>query len=52
MRIAATRAIGDGVRQWPEKDGFDVNRPELRAYLAQWEIKSRASAFDLPSFGA
>ena len=46
-RIATTRAIGDALRQWLEKNGFYVNRPELRAYLAQWEIKSRASAFAL-----
>ena len=43
-RIATTRAIAAAVRQWLEKSGFDVNRPDLRAYLAQWEIKSRASA--------
>lgn len=46
-RILATREIGVGVRQWLEKNGFDVSRPELRAFLAQWEIQSRASEFAL-----
>jgi glycosyltransferase involved in cell wall biosynthesis len=46
-RVIVTRAIGVGVRQWLEKGGFDVNRPDLRAFLAQWTISSRASAFAL-----
>ena len=46
-RVLTTRAIGVGVRQWLEKNGFDVNRPELRAYLAQWTISSRAGEFAL-----
>ena len=44
-RVLATRAIGVGVREWLEKNGFDVNRPELRAYLAQWRMLSRAGEF-------
>jgi hypothetical protein len=46
-RIITTRAIGDGVREWLEKNGFDVNRPDLRAFLMQWTIASRASEFAL-----
>jgi glycosyltransferase involved in cell wall biosynthesis len=46
-RVIATRAIGEGVREWLEKNGFDVNRPELRAFLMQWTISSRASEFAL-----
>src|SRR4029077_19732395 len=30
-----------------EKNGFDVSRPELRAYLEQWKISSRAGEFVL-----
>jgi len=46
-RVAVTRAISEGVRQWLEKNGFDVNRPDLRAFLMQWTISSRASEFVL-----
>ena len=46
-RVLATRAIGMGVREWLEKNGFDVKRPELQAYLAQWRIASRAEEFAL-----
>jgi glycosyltransferase involved in cell wall biosynthesis len=46
-RVITTRAIGDGVRQWLDKNGFDVNRPDLRAFLMQWTIASRASEFAL-----
>jgi glycosyltransferase involved in cell wall biosynthesis len=46
-RVIATRAIGEGVREWLEKNGFDVNRPDLRAFLMQWTISSRASEFAL-----
>ena len=31
--MITTRAISEGVRQWLEENGFDVNRPDLRAYL-------------------
>ena len=46
-RVETTRAIGAGVREWLEKNGFDVQRPELRAYLAQWTISSQAGEFAL-----
>jgi glycosyltransferase involved in cell wall biosynthesis len=46
-RIITTRAIGEGVREWLEKNGFHVNRPDLRAFLMQWTIASRASEFAL-----
>ena len=46
-RVRATRAISVGVREWLERNGFDVERPELRAYLAQWTISSRAGEFAL-----
>jgi hypothetical protein len=46
-RVQTTRAIGAGVRDWLAKNGFDVRRPELRAFLAQWEIQSRAGEFAL-----
>ena len=46
-RATATRAIGDGVREWLEKNGFDPNRPELRPFLMQWSLASRADEFML-----
>jgi len=46
-RVTTTLAIGEGVRQWLEKNGFDVNRPDLRAFLMQWTISSRAGEFAL-----
>jgi glycosyltransferase involved in cell wall biosynthesis len=46
-QVAATRAISVGVREWLEKNGFDVNRPDLQAFLMQWVISSRASEFAL-----
>jgi hypothetical protein len=46
-RIVTTRAISDGVRQWLEENGFDVGRPDLRAYLMRWILESRASEFVL-----
>jgi hypothetical protein len=46
-RVQTTRAIGAGVREWLVKNGFDVKRPELRAFLAQWKIQSRAGEFAL-----
>jgi glycosyltransferase involved in cell wall biosynthesis len=46
-RAIATRAIGEGVRQWLEKNGFDVKRPDLRAFLMRWTIASRATEFAL-----
>jgi glycosyltransferase involved in cell wall biosynthesis len=44
-RIVTTRAIGDGVRQWLTKNGFDVKRAEIRAFLMQWTFSSRAGEF-------
>jgi glycosyltransferase involved in cell wall biosynthesis len=46
-RVIATRAISEGVRQWLEKNGFDISRPDLRAFLMQWTISSRAAEFAL-----
>jgi glycosyltransferase involved in cell wall biosynthesis len=46
-RVIVTRAISEGVRQWLEKNGFDVNRTDLRAFLMQWTISSRAGEFAL-----
>jgi glycosyltransferase involved in cell wall biosynthesis len=46
-RVIATRAIGEGVRQWLQNNGFDVNRPDLRAFLMQWTLSSRAADFAL-----
>jgi glycosyltransferase involved in cell wall biosynthesis len=46
-RVITTRAIRDGVRDWLEKNGFDVNRPDLRAFLMQWTISGRANEFTL-----
>jgi glycosyltransferase involved in cell wall biosynthesis len=46
-RVQTTRVIGVGVRDWLVKNGFDVRRPELRAFLAQWEIQSRVGEFAL-----
>jgi glycosyltransferase involved in cell wall biosynthesis len=46
-RVITTRAIGEGVRQWLEKNSFDINSPDLRAFLMQWTISSRASEFAL-----
>ena len=44
-RIVTTRAIGDGVREWLDKNGFDLGRRELQAFLMQWTIASRAYEF-------
>jgi glycosyltransferase involved in cell wall biosynthesis len=46
-RVITTRAIKEGVRQWLEKNSFDVNRPDLRAFLMQWTISSRSVEFAL-----
>jgi glycosyltransferase involved in cell wall biosynthesis len=46
-RIITTRAIREGVREWLEKNEFDVNRPDLRAFLMQWTFSSRAAEFAL-----
>jgi cellulose synthase/poly-beta-1,6-N-acetylglucosamine synthase-like glycosyltransferase len=46
-RIIATRAIEEGVRQWLEENGFDVSRPDIRAFLMQWTFSSRAAEFTL-----
>lgn len=46
-RMMTTRAIGEDVRQWLAKNGVDENRPEIRAFLAQWRISSRADEFAL-----
>jgi glycosyltransferase involved in cell wall biosynthesis len=46
-RVITTLAIGEGVRQWLDKNGFDVNSPDLRAFLMQWRISSRAAEFAL-----
>jgi glycosyltransferase involved in cell wall biosynthesis len=46
-RVSTTRAIRDGVREWLEKNGFDLNRSDLRAYLMQWTISSRVGEFAL-----
>jgi len=46
-RVVTTRAIRDGVRQWLEKNNFDVNRSELRAFLMRWTFSSRVSEFAL-----
>jgi glycosyltransferase involved in cell wall biosynthesis len=46
-RVQTTRAIGAGVREWLEKNGFDVNRPDFRAFLMQWTISGRANEFAL-----
>jgi glycosyltransferase involved in cell wall biosynthesis len=46
-RMKTTRAIGQDVRQWLAKNGFDVNRRDIRAFLMQWTISSRADEFTL-----
>jgi len=46
-RVVTTRAIGEGVHQWLEKNGFDANRPDLQAFLMRWTFSSRASEFAL-----
>jgi len=46
-RMNTTRAIGADVRQWLEKKGVDVGRRDIRAYLMQWTISSRADEFVL-----
>jgi len=46
-QVIASRAIGVGVREWLEKNGFDVDRPDLRAFLMRWAISSRAAEFAL-----
>ena len=46
-RIRVTQAIGPGVQEWLERNGFDVSAPDLRAFLAQWTMASRAGEFAL-----
>ncbi len=46
-QVTTTRAIGLGVRKWLEKNSFDVDRPDLRAFLIRWTISSRAAEFAL-----
>ena len=46
-RVITTLAISEGVREWLEKNSFDVNRPDLRAFLMRWTISSRAGEFTL-----
>jgi glycosyltransferase involved in cell wall biosynthesis len=46
-RMTTTRAIGTDVRQWLEKNGVDLRRRDIRAYLMQWTISSRADEFVL-----
>jgi hypothetical protein len=46
-RVITTRAIREGVQQWLEENGFDVKRPDLRAFLMQWTISSRVGEFAL-----
>jgi glycosyltransferase involved in cell wall biosynthesis len=46
-RMETTRAIGANVERRLRENGFDVNRPEIRAYLTQWTISSRADEFVL-----
>lgn len=46
-RVVTTRAIREGVREWLEKNGFDINRPDLRAFLMRWTFLSRVSEFAL-----
>jgi hypothetical protein len=46
-RVITTRAIREGVREWLERNGFDVNRSDLRAFLMQWTLSSRVGEFAL-----
>jgi glycosyltransferase involved in cell wall biosynthesis len=46
-RVITTREIGVGVRLWLEKNGFEVNRPDVRAFLMQWTLSSNAAEFRL-----
>jgi glycosyltransferase involved in cell wall biosynthesis len=46
-RVITTRAIGEGVEQWLEKNGFDVNRTDVRAFLMRWTFLSRVGEFAL-----
>jgi glycosyltransferase involved in cell wall biosynthesis len=46
-RVVTTRAIREGVREWLEKNGFDVDRPDLQAFLMRWTFSSRVSEFAL-----
>jgi hypothetical protein len=46
-RVIKTREIGVGVGHWLEKNGFDVYRPDVRAYLMQWTLSSNAAEFAL-----
>jgi len=46
-RVITTRAIREGVQQWLENNGFDVGRPDLRAFLMRWTFSTRVSEFAL-----
>lgn len=45
--VATSRAIGEGVREWLEKNGFDPNGPDLRPFVMQWSFSARAFEFKL-----
>lgn len=48
QRSAATsRAIGIGVRDWLEKNGFDSTSSALRPFIMQWTLSARAFEFKL-----
>jgi glycosyltransferase involved in cell wall biosynthesis len=46
-RIVTTRAIREGVQEWLAKNGFDVKRADLRAFLMRWTFSGRVSEFAL-----
>jgi glycosyltransferase involved in cell wall biosynthesis len=46
-RVATTREIGVGVGHWLERNGFDINSPDVRTFLMQWTLSSDAAEFAL-----
>jgi glycosyltransferase involved in cell wall biosynthesis len=46
-RIATTKALGERVESWLARNGYDVTRPELRAFCLRWTLCYRADEFRL-----
>ena len=45
--VVTARAIGEGVREWLEKNGFDPDGPALRPFVMRWSLFSSTLEFSL-----
>lgn len=46
-RIATTKALGERVESWLARNGYDVTRPELRAFCWRWTLSHKGDEFRL-----